>query len=112
MPVTFAVWARHAGNPNASACLLILPDYRTVCGQDWRLDQMPEARHAYYQPVSVPQPKRLVPVDGERYLDSACSRCLERSWLLALHGELCILVDLTPYGQPVNPQLTMADVLA
>ena len=110
MTATFAVWAKHAGNLNMAACLLTMPDYRTMCNQDWRLAQMPEARHVYYQPVVVPQPKRLVPVDGERFLDNACGRCLERSWLLALNGELCMLDALTPYGQPVNPQLSLTGV--
>ena len=110
MTVTFVVWAKHAGNLNMAACLLTMPDYRTICEQDWRLDQMPEARHAYYQPVAVPQPNRLVHLTGERPTDSACSRCLERSWLLALNGQLCILDRLTPYGQAVNPQLSLTGV--
>ncbi len=109
MTATFAVWAKHAGNLNAAACLLTMPDYKTICEQDWRLDQMPEARHSYYQPVVVPQPGHLVPVAGTRYCDSACGRCLERSWLLALNGQLCILDALTPYGQAVNPQLRLIE---
>ena len=84
MTTTFAVWAKHAGNPNAAACLLVMPTYRTMCNQDWNPMVSPHVEHpAYYQPVVVSNPS------------GRCFTCLVKSWTFAQQGSLCILVGLT-----------------
>ncbi len=97
---TFAVWARFNcnGSPSMHACLLRVPEYVTFCGQDWNPMVSPHVEHlAYYQPVAVPEP------------NGKCFNCLAVSWTFAQQGSLCILQALSPYGEPIAPQLTFEE---